>query len=120
HARVRVARELLVSWEVAIGSKEVLFLRAGASAAHVVGCGSATTSRSSASMPFCAFGMRVTVFPPWPMTNMHLMLSFCDTSFLSYSVASNQRVDGMPGVAIVLVSLPSGPVILSKRSTNHW
>ena len=64
-------------------------LALGASAAQVVGCGSATTSSSSFSMPFCAFGMRVTVLPPWPMTNIALRLSFCDTSFL----AQQRRVE---------------------------
>src|SRR4029079_14076402 len=112
-------RERAVSYLVAIGKRYVLFLRSGASAAQVVGCGSATTSSSSFSMPFCACGMRVTVLPPWPNTIIALMLSFWDTSFLSHSVASNQRVDGMPGVFMVLVSLPSGPVILSNRPTNQ-
>ena len=70
-------------------------------------------------MPFCACGMRVTVLPPWPNTIIALMLSFCDTSFLSYSVASNHRVDGMPGVFMVFIGLPSAPVMVSKRSTNH-
>jgi hypothetical protein len=63
--------------------------------------------------------MRVTVLPPWPNTIIALMLSFCDTSFLSYIVASNQRVDGMPGVFMVLDTLPSAAVILSNRSTNQ-
>ena len=60
--------------------------------------------------------MRVTVLPPWPMMNMAFRLSFWDTCSLGSSVASNQRVDGMPGVFIILTGLPSAPVMVSKRA----
>ena len=52
-------------------------------------------------MPSAAFGMRVTVLPPWPNTIMALRLSFCWTCFCGSMVASNQRVDGMPTVSII-------------------
>ena len=52
--------------------------------------------------------MRVTVLPPWPMMNMALRLSFWDTCSFGSSVASNQRVEGMPGVFIMLDWLAVG------------
>ena len=50
-----------------------------ASDAQVVGCGSATTSRSSAFNPFSDSGMRVMLLLAWPCTNMARTLSFCAT-----------------------------------------
>ncbi len=52
-------------------------------------------------MPLAASGMRVTVLPPWPNTIIALTLSFCATWSFGSSVASNQRVDGMPGVSMI-------------------
>ncbi len=46
--------------------------------------------------------MRVTVLPPWPMMIMALRLSFWATLSFGSNVASNQRVDGMPEVFIML------------------
>ena len=63
--------------------------------------------------------MRVTVLPPWPMMTIAFRLSFCDTCSLGSSVASNQRVDGMPGVFIILTGLPSAAVMVSKRDSIH-
>ena len=80
-ARLDAAREPLVSNCVAIGSRYMLSLRPAwtASDAQVVGCGSATTSSSSALRPFSDSGMRVMVLLPWPCTNMAFTLSFCAT-----------------------------------------
>ena len=52
-------------------------------------------------MPLAASGMRVTVLPPCPKTIMALRLSFCATWSFGSIAASNQRVDGMPGVSII-------------------
>src|SRR6478735_3399952 len=79
--------------------------------AQVVGTGSATTKSSSLSTPAEASGMRVTVLPPWPMITIAFRLSFWDTCSLGSKVASNQRVDGMPGVLIIFTGLPSAPVL---------
>ena len=49
-------------------------------------------------MPSAAFGMRVTVLPPWPNTIIAFRLSFWATWSFGSVAASNQRVDGMPGV----------------------
>ena len=45
----------------------------------MVGCGSATTSSSSAFKPFSDSGMRVMVLLAWPCTNIARTLSFCAT-----------------------------------------
>ena len=66
----------------------------------MVGCGSAITSSSSCSSPFTISGMRVTVLPPWPITNRALHLEGCSIWSAGSTTASNQRVLGMPGVSI--------------------
>ena len=69
--------------------------------------------------------MRVTVLPPWPNTIMALRLSFWVTCSFGSIAASNQRVDGMPGVSMYLTGLPSAAVPVSNRpaiqsySTSH-
>ena len=49
-------------------------------------------------------GMRVTVLPPWPMTTIAFRLSVWATCSFGSSVASNHRVEGMPGVSIIFLS----------------
>src|ERR1700740_3177754 len=79
--RVDATREPVPSNEVQTGSKYMLSLRPAltASEAHVVGCGSATTSNSSAARPLSDSGIRVMLLLACPWTNMHFKLSFCAT-----------------------------------------
>ena len=62
-------------------------------------------------MPRAACGIRVIVLPPCPMMNMALRVSGCATWSFGNSVASNQRVLGMPDVSI--------NVLLAKRDCIH-
>jgi len=62
------------------------------------------------------------VLPPWPMTNIALMLSFWSTWSPGISVASNQRVEGMPEVSMfcfgVRAARPPFAGTASKRETK--
>ncbi len=58
-------------------------------------------------MPRTASGILVIVLAPWPMMNMAFTVSGWLTWSFGSSVASNQRVLGMPGVSI--------SVLLAKR-----
>jgi hypothetical protein len=71
--------------------------------AQVVGCGSATTSSSSFSTASAAGGMRVMLLAAWPNTSIARRLSGWSTWSLGRTVASNQRVSGMPGVSIIFL-----------------
>ena len=55
-------------------------------------------------MPATASGIRVIVLTPCPMMNMACTLSGWLTWSFGSSVASNQRVEGMPGVSISFLS----------------
>src|SRR5262249_9110254 len=83
-----------------IGKREVAVLRSP-STAHVVGCGSPTTSKTNFSMPLAPCRMRGTLVAPCPNTTIALRLSFCATWSFGSMTASNQRVDGMPEVSMI-------------------
>ena len=73
-------------------------------------------------MPRWASCMRGTVLPPWPKTIIALMLSRWSTSSASSSVASNHRVEGMPGTVMFCTgsraSRPPFAGTASKRLTK--
>lgn len=68
---------------------------------------------------FCASGMRGIVLPPWPNTIIALMLSFWSTSSDFWSTASNQRVDGIPGVSMFCFAVRAGRPALAGTSSNR-
>ena len=110
--RLDATREPELSNCVQIGSRYMLSLRPAstASEAQVVGCGSATTSRSSFGSAFIDSGMRVMLLLACPCTNMRPHVVFLLDLIFRQSTASNQRVSGMPGVSIIFLE--------SKRETR--
>jgi hypothetical protein len=72
-----------------------------ASDAQVVGCGSATTRRSSLASAFSDSGMRVMLLLACPCTNIARRLSFWSTWSFGSRTASNHRVSGIPGVSMI-------------------
>jgi hypothetical protein len=88
-------------------------------AANVVGCGSATTSSSSFSMPFTISVMRGTVLPPCPMMTTPFTASRWSTSSGLASVASNQRVQGMPGNSMFCLRVRAGRPAFAGTSSKR-